>query len=75
MKNPWLKKNPLMSMWMSGANAVFGAARGRANAEVRRQATTMMSEFTKAAFEFWNPKPTRARRARKRKKLAGTRRK
>ena len=45
MKNPWLKKNPLMSMWMSGANAVFGAARGRANAEARRQATTMMSEI------------------------------
>ena len=26
MSNPWLKKNPLMSMWMSGANAVTGAA-------------------------------------------------
>jgi len=26
MSNPWLKKNPLMSIWMSGANAVTGAA-------------------------------------------------
>ena len=37
MSNPWLKKNPLMSMWMSGANAVMGAARSRATAEGERQ--------------------------------------
>ena len=30
MKNPWLKKNPLMSLWLSGANKVAGAARGLA---------------------------------------------
>ena len=52
MRNPWIKKNPLMSMWLSGANAVFGAARGRATAEAKRQATTMVSEMTKAAFNF-----------------------
>ena len=51
MKNPWIKKNPLLSMWMSGANAVFGAARSRATAEARRQAVTMMSEMTKAAWQ------------------------
>jgi len=66
MKNPRIKKNPLLSMWMSGANAVFGGARSRATAEARRQAATMMSEMTKAAFNFWNPKPTSARRRRKR---------
>ena len=27
MRNPWSKKNPLMSLWLSGANAVAGAAR------------------------------------------------
>ena len=27
MKNPWLKKNPFMSMWLSGANAITGKAR------------------------------------------------
>ena len=53
MKNPWLKKNPFMSMWMSGANALFGAARSRATAEARRQAATMMTEMTKAAVDFW----------------------
>ncbi|WP_316157752.1 hypothetical protein [Cupriavidus sp. BIC8F] len=38
MKNPWLKKNPMLSMWLSGANGVIGAARERAMAEadVRR---------------------------------------
>jgi hypothetical protein len=25
VKNPWLKKNPLLSMWLSGANAVLGS--------------------------------------------------
>ena len=28
MANPSLKKNPFMSMWLSGANKVAGAARG-----------------------------------------------
>jgi hypothetical protein len=36
MKNPWTKKNPFMSMWLSGANTVIGSARGRANAAAKR---------------------------------------
>lgn len=44
MKNPWLKKNPLMSMWLSGANKVAGAARGRASAETKRQVAGMISK-------------------------------
>ena len=39
MKNPWLKKNPLMSLWLSGANKVAGAVRGQAAAAVKREAT------------------------------------
>jgi len=53
MRNPWLKKNPLTSMWMSGANAVMGAARSRASAEGKRQAATMMSHGTKQVSRFW----------------------
>ena len=53
MKNPWLKKNPLMSMWLSGANAVSGAARSRASAEGKRQAAAMMSEGAKQMVRFW----------------------
>ena len=30
--NPWLKKNPLLSIWLSSANAMLGAARGQAEA-------------------------------------------
>lgn len=53
MKNPWLKKNPLLSMWLSGANAVAGTARGRVMAESRRQMATLMTQGTKQMMEFW----------------------
>ena len=36
--NPWLKKNPLLSIWLSSANAMLGAARGQAEAAVTRSA-------------------------------------
>jgi hypothetical protein len=53
MQNPWLKKNPMMSMWLSGANAVMGSARSRATAEGKRQAATIMAEGTKQMVSFW----------------------
>lgn len=53
MKNPWTKKNPFLSMWLSGANAVAGAARSRMTAEANRQAATMMSEGVKQMTRFW----------------------
>ncbi len=53
MKNPWLKKNPFLSMWLSGANSVTGAARGQAIAEGRRQASSAMTEATKQMASFW----------------------
>ncbi len=31
--NPWTKKNPLPSVWLSAANAWAGAARGLMTAE------------------------------------------
>ncbi|MDB5762489.1 MAG: hypothetical protein JWQ21_1484 [Herminiimonas sp.] len=54
MKNPWTKKNPLLSMWLSGANAVAGAARSRATAEGKRQAATMMKQANRQMFSFWS---------------------
>lgn len=48
MKNPWIKKNPLLSIWLSGANAVFGAARGRAIGEARRQMNALMTKSAPA---------------------------
>ena len=38
MANPWLKKNPLMSMWLSAANAAAGRARRVAAAEAKKAA-------------------------------------
>ena len=49
MKNPWTKKNPLMSLWLSGANAVAGRARGQAKAAATRQ----QAEIAKEATRFW----------------------
>lgn len=40
MTNPWLKKNPFMSLWLSGANTVAGSMRGHAAAQAKRQAAT-----------------------------------
>lgn len=48
--NPWTKKNPLLSMWLSGANALAGTARSAGTAEARRQQTRL----AKQAASFWS---------------------
>lgn len=53
MRNPWTKKNPFMSMWLSGANAVAGSVRGRATAVAKRQAATAMTKGVKQVADFW----------------------
>ena len=57
MKNPWFTKNPFMSMWLSGANKVAGAARGLATAAVKREAAqtskVAVAEGTKQVLNFW----------------------
>jgi hypothetical protein len=42
MSNPWLKKNPFMSMWLSAANRAVGTLRGQATAQARRQVRSAM---------------------------------
>ena len=54
MANPWLKKNPFMSMWLSGANAAAGSLRGHAVAQAKRQAATAMTKATKDMFGVWS---------------------
>jgi hypothetical protein len=44
MANPWLKKNPFMSMWLSAANRVAGTLRGQATAQARRQLKAAVAE-------------------------------
>lgn len=57
MGNPWTKKNPLMSMWLSSANSIMGSARGKATAEIKRQAATAQADATRQIFDFWSGKP------------------
>jgi hypothetical protein len=49
MANPWTKKNPFLSLWLSGANALAGKARSAGKAEVHRQQTGIAKE----AARFW----------------------
>lgn len=53
MANPWMKKNPLLSMVLSGANAWAGAARGIMTARAKRQQSAAMREGAKQAASFW----------------------
>ena len=49
MTNPWMKKNPFLSMWLSGLNAMLGAARGQAMAATKRQASTFATAAARAS--------------------------
>ena len=57
MKNPWTKKNPFMSRWLSGANAAIGSARGHATAAAKREskeaASTVTTAGTEQVLAFW----------------------
>lgn len=46
MPNPWLKKNPLMSMWLSGANRLAATMRGQATAQVKRRMSAAVTKAT-----------------------------
>ncbi|MBB3178813.1 hypothetical protein [Variovorax sp. Sphag1AA] len=62
MSNPWLKKNPLMSMWLSAANSAAGSARGRMTAQARRAGTSAASSASSEWIKLWTtpPKPARS---------------
>jgi hypothetical protein len=53
VRNPWLRKNPFLSIWLSGANAVAGAARGKATAYAKKQMASAMAQNTKTVSDFW----------------------
>ena len=48
MANLMTKKNPLLSMWLSAANAWAGAARGMMAAEMGRQRKALTKAGTRA---------------------------
>lgn len=53
MANPWLKKNPFMSLWLSSANRVAGTVRGRVAAEAKRQTTSAAQQASNDIVKFW----------------------
>lgn len=53
MKNPWTKKNPWMSIWLSSANRAAGSARSRATAQGKRQAADLMTQSMRQVTDFW----------------------
>jgi hypothetical protein len=56
MRNPWIKKNPFMSMWLSGANAMLAFALGQAQAATRRHIATMATAGTRSATSAKKPR-------------------
>lgn len=66
MKSPWTKKNPWLSMYLSGANAIAGSVRGRTASAVKRQAatavTTGMKQFANAWTNLLSPPSPKKRR-------------
>jgi len=66
MRNPWLRRNPWMSMWMSGANVAVNALRAHA----ARNAAAMTAGGLEQMFRAWSPpvaKPAKPRRTRGRR--------
>ena len=68
MANPWTKKNPLMSMWLSAANKAVGSARGQATAAAKRQVATAQTDAARQIIDFWSgglSKPTPRKKTRR----------
>ena len=64
MSNPWLKKNPYLSMGLSAANTMVGAAQGHARKNTKKQAAAATRQMTQAMLDAWTapfaaPKPRR----------------
>ena len=68
MANPWLKKNPFMSMWLSGAHSVANTARGQIAAEVKRQSTAAIHSASRDAFAVWADAMTGASAAKRKRR-------
>ncbi len=72
MSNPWLKKNPFMSMWLTGAHRVAGSARAQVSAQARRKVNHALTQATEEGIRQWfgtaaAPAPKSKLKARRRK--------
>ena len=71
MSNPWSKKNPFMSMWLSAANSVANTARVRITAEAKRQSSAAVTKVTTEMFGARPASAAPAARRRKRNRFPG----
>jgi hypothetical protein len=56
-------------MWLSGANAVFGATRNQMTSAVHRQTNAAITEGTKQVLAFWGMNaPPRKRPVKRRRR-------
>jgi hypothetical protein len=61
MPNPWMKKNPALSLILTGASTATSHGRGLLLRQVRANRTTTIKAMTKVWIGLWAPKPTRRR--------------
>ena len=66
MSNPFLKKNPFMSMWLSEANRMAGTLRGQATAQAKRQINAAVTQATKEGVKLLTDTPALSKAKRRR---------
>jgi len=69
LPNPWLKKNPFMSLWLSAANRMAGSLRGHAISQAKRRVATAANAVRAETVKLWSdalvpprPKPKSKRK-------------
>lgn len=55
MSHRWLKKNPFMSLWLSGAHKIAGSVRSQVAAEVKRQLSAALRQAAEHKHGFGMP--------------------
>ena len=65
MANPWIKKNPFLSMFLSSANAAAGRARGLWTQQAKRNQTVAVKQAARSWAELWTPTSGTKRKRRK----------
>lgn len=65
MANPWTKKNPFLSVLLSGANATAGRVRGLWMQQARRNQTLAVKQAIRSWAEVWTPTSGTKRKRRK----------
>lgn len=51
--NPWLKKNPFMSVWLSSANRMAEPVRAQVAAQAKRQVNAVANAAVAEGVKFW----------------------